>query len=166
MEHRCSANLSLSWLSWCIACYIYCTGYTQLGFLGSQLCPFWIFTIERLSITFTSNGRREFVLHDQFPPLLVVYGISVSVVSRNFLSIKIFWAVFICSFSILENSQLESDVCRLPYTWSLKSQISLLYCPVNYSREKKRAYLCSYIYLLTYFIIILMEPKPKEFSYI
>ena len=37
---------------------------------------------------------------------------------------------------------------------------------VNYSREKKRAYLCSYIYLLTYVIIILMEPKPKEFSYL
>ena len=34
---------------------------------------------------------------------------------------RIFWAVFICSFSILRNSQLESDVCRLPYTWSLNS---------------------------------------------
>ena len=28
MEHRCSANLSLSWLSLCIARYLYCTGYT------------------------------------------------------------------------------------------------------------------------------------------
>ena len=36
---------------------------------------------------------------------------------------------------------------------------------VNFSREKKRAYLCPFIYLLTYVIIILMEPKPKEFSY-
>ena len=38
------------------------------------------------------------------------------VVSLDFLSIRIFLAVFICSFSILRNSQLESDVCRLPYT--------------------------------------------------
>ena len=28
-----------------------------------------------------------------------------------------------CSFSILRNSQLESDVCRLPYTRSLNSLI-------------------------------------------
>ena len=35
------------------------------------------------------------------------------VVSCNFLSIRIFLAVFICSFSILRNSQHESDVCRL-----------------------------------------------------
>ena len=34
---------------------------------------------------------------------------------------RIFWAVFICSFSILRNSQLESDFCRLPYTWSLNT---------------------------------------------
>ena len=32
-----------------------------------------------------------------------------------------FWAVFVYSFSLLINSQLESDVCRLPYTWSLNS---------------------------------------------
>ena len=40
-------------------------------------------------------------------------------VSRNFLSIKncLEPHVFICSLSILRNSQLESDVCRLPDTW-------------------------------------------------
>ena len=32
-----------------------------------------------------------------------------------------FSAVFICSFSNLRNDQLESDVCLLPYTWSLKT---------------------------------------------
>ena len=36
-----------------------------------------------------------------------------------------FWAVFICSFSILRNSQLESDICCLPYTWSLNSTVQL-----------------------------------------
>jgi len=30
-------------------------------------------TTERLSITFTSNGKREFVPRDQVSPLLVVY---------------------------------------------------------------------------------------------
>ena len=32
-----------------------------------------------------------------------------------------FWAVFVYTFSILRNSQLEYDVCRLPYTWRLNS---------------------------------------------
>ena len=68
--------------------------------------------LERLIITFTSNGIREFV-----PPCRLLFIISARklVVSLNFLSIWIFWAVFICSFSILRNSQLESDVCHLPY---------------------------------------------------
>ena len=74
--------------------------------------------LERLSITFTSNGIREFV-----PPCRLLFIISAHklVVSLNFLSIWIFWAVFICSFSIWRNSQLESDVCHLPYVagdWS------------------------------------------------
>ena len=45
-----------------------------------------------------------------------------------------FWAVFICSFSIFENSQLESDVCHLPYTWCLNSLItmSVAYLDYNY----------------------------------
>ena len=55
--------------------------------------------------------------------LLFIISTRKLVVSRNFLSIRIFWTVFICSFSILINSQLESDVCRLPYTWSLNSLI-------------------------------------------
>ena len=35
--------------------------------------------------------------------------------------LSLYMRVFIGSFSILRNSQLESDVCRLPYTWSLNS---------------------------------------------
>ena len=72
--------------------------------------------IERLSITFTSNGKRELVPHDQVSVPIVIYCSSFLhklVVSCNFLSIRIFLAVFICSFSILKNSQHESDVCRL-----------------------------------------------------
>ena len=45
--------------------------------------------------------------------LLFIISTHKLVVSRNFLSIRIFLAVFICSFSILRNSQRESDVCRL-----------------------------------------------------
>ena len=65
--------------------------------------------LERLNITFTSNGIREFV-----PPCRLLFIISAHklVVSLNFLSIWIFWAVFICSFSILRNSQLD---WRLPF---------------------------------------------------
>ena len=84
-------------------------------------------SIERLSTTFTSNGRREFVraLGRTWPSftlacrLLFIISTHKLAVSHNFLSIS-FWAVFICSFSLLTaESQLESDVCRLPYTWSL-----------------------------------------------
>ena len=45
--------------------------------------------------------------------LLFIISTHKLVVSCNFLSIRIFLAVFICSFSILRNSQHESDVCRL-----------------------------------------------------
>ena len=78
-------------------------------------------SIERLSITFTSNGKCEFVPHDQVSVRFVIYCSSFLhklVVSCNFLSIRIFLAVFICSFSILRNSQHESDVCRL---WNLSN---------------------------------------------
>ena len=51
--------------------------------------------------------------------LLFIISTHTLVVSRNFLCIRTVWVVFICSFSILRNSQLESSVCRLPYTWSL-----------------------------------------------
>ena len=45
--------------------------------------------------------------------LLFIISTHKLVVSCNFLSIRIFLAAFICSFSILRNSQRESDVCRL-----------------------------------------------------
>ena len=67
--------------------------------------------------------------------LLFFISTQKYVVPRNFLSIRIFWAVFICSFSILRNSQLQSDVCRLPYTWSLNSLITQ-------SKLKRRQILC------------------------
>ena len=35
--------------------------------------PFLQYSVERLSITFTSNGKREFVPRDQVYPLLVAY---------------------------------------------------------------------------------------------
>ena len=59
-----------------------------------------------------------------FPPtcrLLFIISTHNLVVSPNFSSIRIFWAGFICLFSILRNPQLETNVCRLPYTWSLNS---------------------------------------------
>ena len=74
--------------------------------------------IERLSITFTSNSKCELfcTTWSSFRPLchlLFIISTHKLVVSCNFLSIRIFLAVFICSFSILRNSQHESDVCRL-----------------------------------------------------
>ena len=107
--------------------------------------------LERLSITFTSNAKREFVPRERFFPLLVAYCNIISthrlVVSRNFLSIRIFWTVFICSFSILINSQLESDVCRLPYTWSLNS-------PIWWTAAKSSAKTLTMIDLLTHFWVL------------
>ena len=56
--------------------------------------------------------------------LLFIISSPKIVVSCNFLSILIlFWAVFICSFSILRDSQLESDVCHLQYKWSSNSLV-------------------------------------------
>ena len=80
---------------------------------------------ERLHVSMTANVNLYHVT--KFPytcRLLFFISTQKYVVPRNFLSIRIFWAVFICSFSILRNSQLQSDVCRLPYTWSLNSLIT------------------------------------------
>ena len=73
--------------------------------------------IERLSVMFTTNGKREFGPRDQVSFSLVVY---CSLFLRNvyviFYPRELFCAVFICSFSILRNSHLESDVsavCRI-----------------------------------------------------
>ena len=52
--------------------------------------------------------------------LLFIASTNKWVVSRNFLSRRIFGVAFICSFSILRNSQLESGVCRLPFAVYLK----------------------------------------------
>ena len=74
-------------------------------------------------------GKREFVPPDPFCcRLLFIISTHNLVVSRNFLSIRVVFAVFICSFSILRNSQFESDVCRLPYTLSF---ISLMWLKVR-----------------------------------
>ena len=54
----------------------------------------------------TANGEREFVPRDQVFPLFVIYHLSPLPV----LSIRFFCTVFICSFFILRNSQLEFDV--------------------------------------------------------
>ena len=57
--------------------------------------------------------KREFAPRDQVSLLLVV---SCSLfLFTQFSSIRVVWTVFICSFSILGNSQLEFDVCRLPF---------------------------------------------------
>ena len=90
-------------------------------------------------MTFTSNGKRGFVPRDQVSLHLsftVLYFYTKICSSTQFLIDKNFyWAVFICSFSILRNSQLQSDVCRLPYTWSLNSLITQ-------SKLKRRQILC------------------------
>ena len=51
---------------------------------------------KKLTTTYKSNGKCKFLPH-------------------AFYLRELFWAVFICLFSILRNSQLESDVCWLCY---------------------------------------------------
>ena len=81
-----------------------------------KILMFWIGngTLERLSITIMSNGKREFL---QFPLYwsFTVHYFTTLVVSRKFLTIRIVLSCFVCSFSLLRNSQLESDVCCLAY---------------------------------------------------
>ena len=48
-------------------------------------------------------------------PLLIIISTHKIVVSRNFLSIRVVLSCFICSFSVLKDSHLESDVCS--YGW-------------------------------------------------
>ena len=63
--------------------------------------------------TFTPNGRREFVPRDQVFRLLFIAS-TIKVASfMPVLTIGIVRTVFICLFSIVKNSQLESEVCRL-----------------------------------------------------
>ena len=79
--------------------------------------------LERLSITFTSNAKREFVPRDQVSRLLVVYCplfLQINlVVSRNFLSIRIVLSCFYPLIFYFE--KFSTWIWRLPYTWSLNS---------------------------------------------
>ena len=63
--------------------------------------------IERLRVTFTSNGKREFVPDDQVSSLHVIYCMFIIstrklVGSRNFLSIRIFLSSFYMLVSYFE----------------------------------------------------------------
>ena len=72
-------------------------------------------TIDRLSITFTSNGKREIVPSVSLTCLLLfIISTLKLVVSRSFLSIRTVLNRFYLLILILRNSQLESAVCRLP----------------------------------------------------
>ena len=71
--------------------------------------------IERLRFTLTPNGKREFVQRDQvFPLLSLTVYYFYSKVSSFAPVLYITIVFFICLFSILRNSLLESDVSRLP----------------------------------------------------
>ena len=63
--------------------------------------------IEMLSITFTSNGKREFVPRDQVSPftcrLLFIISTNKLVVSRNFLSTRIVSSSFYLFIFYFEN---------------------------------------------------------------
>ena len=75
-------------------------------------------TIERLRIKFTSNGKHEFVPHDQVSSLYLLFTVHYFyTLIRSFMQFFSDWN-FIYSFSILRNSQLESDFCRLLYLYS------------------------------------------------
>ena len=104
-----------------------CAGYSRRG-------PFHI--MERLRFPFTPNGRREFVPRDQVSPIFSVNSLlllqkkissfmpvlTIGVV-RDWFYVFFFYG-FSCLFSILRNSQLESGVCRLRWTWILISLIT------------------------------------------
>ena len=62
-------------------------------------------------------------------PLFVISPHKL-VVSRTILSVRIFWAVFICSMAILRKSQLESDVCRIRERLRQKTTVE------NFSEKK------------------------------
>ena len=81
--------------------------------------PCYYNTIERLRIKFTSNGKHEFVPHDQVSSLYLSFTVHYFyTLIRSFM--QFFSNLnFICSFSILRNSQLESDFCCLLYLYSL-----------------------------------------------
>ena len=96
---------------------------------------------KRLSITFRSDGKREFVPHDQVSPLLVVYYCSLFlgiisnqgpninlVVSRNFLSIRI---VLSCFYLLI--FYFEKFLTSISRAWNWFSRGNL---PVEYWHEQ------------------------------
>ena len=105
---------------------IYCM--TLLPWI-SRLMYFWgtepktcDYSIVRLRFTFTPNGKREFVPRDQVFPSIVVYCLLLLHKNKKFHASfirRIVLDSFICLFSILRNSQLESDVCRKRESLSL-----------------------------------------------
>ena len=83
--------------------------------------------LERLSITFTSKGKREFVPRDQVSSwacrLRFIISTRNSVVSRNFLSIRIVLSFFYQPVSYFEKclTWIWRLPFNLPYTGSVKS---------------------------------------------
>ena len=71
---------------------------------------------KHLSHVYVERQPRVCTTWPSFPfacRLLFIISADRLVVSRNSLSIRILWAVFICSFSILRKSQLDPDVWRI-----------------------------------------------------
>ena len=76
--------------------------------------------LERLNITFTSNGKLEFVPRDQVSPLLVLLFIISThklEVLRNFLSIRIvlgcFYLLIFLFWEIFTDLNLTFAICRI-----------------------------------------------------
>ena len=116
----------------CSGQFLWAIFYSQKFSISIWRLPFAVNVtlIERLRFTFTPNGKREFVPRDQVFPLIDVYCFLLLHKNKwfhaSFIHENLFWTVFICLFSILRNSQLESDVCRLAWTWILISLILLI----------------------------------------
>ena len=74
-------------------------------------------SLERLRLTFTPSDKREFVPRDQLFPSFFVYSLLLLQKNRQFYASFNYrnrsGLVFICLFSFLGNSQLESDVSLL-----------------------------------------------------
>ena len=87
-----------------------------LSLVFTLLYPYLPLSLWRL---FNNNEVKHHVYVKLYPvtkflftcPLLFVISTHTLVVSRNFSLIRTVLSCFICSFSILRNSRLESDVC-------------------------------------------------------
>ena len=89
-----------------------------------------------VSMTFTSNGKLEFVPRDQVPLYLsftVHYFYTKICSSTQFLIDKNFLSCFYLLIFYFE--KFSTSICRLPYTWSLNSLITQ-------SKLKRRQILC------------------------